>query len=96
MATLPSALLVQVAQYVVDAGLENLHRLVLAAIAVPDNITVSMRFFIGCKVSLPEWSLVIPNPTVLIVRQTIAHYYTYAAEPDGSLRGGEVVELNIT
>jgi hypothetical protein len=68
---------------------------VLAAIAVPDNITVNMQFFVGCKVTLPQWSLVIPNPTVLIVRQTIAHYYTYVTEPDGSLRGGEVVELNI-
>ena len=67
----------------------------LAAIAVPDNITVNMQLFVGCKVTLPQWSLVIPNPTVLIVRQTIAHYYTYVTEPDGSLRGGEVVELNI-
>jgi len=68
---------------------------VLTAVAVPDRIAVNMQLFIGCNVSLPQWSLVIPNPTVLVVTQTVAHYFAYVIDADGSLRGGEVVELTI-
>ena len=68
---------------------------VLAALAMPKSVTVNMQFFIGCEVSLPQWSLVIPNPTVLVITQKVAHYYPYVVAEDGSLRGGEVVELTM-
>ena len=66
---------------------------VLTALAMPESVTVNMQFFIGCEVSLPRWALVIPNPTVLVTTQKVAHYYPYVVAEDGSLRGGEVVEL---
>jgi len=69
---------------------------VLTAVAVPDRIAVNMQLFIGCEVSLPQWSLVIRNPTVLAVTQTVAHYFPYVIDADGALRGGEVVELTMT
>ena len=68
---------------------------VLTALATPESVIVSMQFFIGCEVSLPQWSLVIPNPTVLVITQKAAHYYPYEVAEDGSLRGGEVVELTM-
>ena len=68
---------------------------VLTAVAVPDRIDVNMQFFIGCEVSLHQWSLVIPNPTAIVVTQTVAHYFPYIIGSDGSLRGGEAVELTI-
>ena len=54
-----------------------------------------MLFFRGCKGSVPQWSFVIPNPTVLAITQEIAHYYPYIVAEDGSLRGGKAVELTI-
>ncbi|MDZ4802707.1 MAG: hypothetical protein SGI92_31485 [Bryobacteraceae bacterium] len=66
---------------------------VLTAVAIPESITVNMQFFIGCKVNLPQWSLVIPNPTVLVLTQEVAHYFPYVVADDGSLSGGAVVEL---
>jgi len=54
-----------------------------------------MQFFIGCQISLPQWSLVIPNPMVMIVTQTVAHYFPYTVGADGSLTGGQVVELTV-
>ena len=68
---------------------------VLTAVATQESITVNMQFFIGCGVRLPQWCLVIPNPTVLVVTQTVAHYIPYIVADDGSLRGGEVVELTV-
>jgi hypothetical protein len=68
---------------------------VLTAVAMPESVTVNMQFFIGCKVSLPQWSLVIPNPTVLVLTQKVAHYFPYVVADDESLRGGAVVELKI-
>jgi hypothetical protein len=68
---------------------------VLSAVGMPEIATVNMLFFIGCEVSLPQWSLVIPNPTVLVLMQTVAHYFPYVVSDDGSLRGGEIVELTI-
>ena len=69
---------------------------VLTALATPEIITVNMQFFIGCEAGLPQWSLVISNPTVLVLTQKVAHYYPYVMADDGILRGGEVVELTTT
>lgn len=33
---------------------------VLTALAVPESVIVNMQFFVDCKVSLPQWCLVIP------------------------------------
>ncbi len=68
---------------------------VLTAVAMKGSVTVNMQFFMGCEVSLPQWSLVIPNPTVLVITQKVAHYYPYVVAEDGSLRGGEVIELTM-
>jgi len=68
---------------------------ILTALAMPESVTVNMQFFIGCEVSLPQWSLVIPNPTVLVITQKVAHYFPNVVAEDGSLRGGEVVELTM-
>ena len=67
----------------------------LTAVATPEIITVNMQFFIGCEVRLPQWSLVISNPTILVLTQKVAHYYPYVVAEDGSLRGGEVIELTM-
>ena len=68
---------------------------VLTAVAVSGRVAVNMQFFIGCEVSLPQWLLVVPNPTVLMVTQTVAHYFPYVVDEDGGLRGGEIVELTM-
>lgn len=45
----------------------------------------NMQFLIGCEVNLPQWSLVIPNPTVLALTQEVAQYFPYVVADDRSL-----------
>lgn len=71
---------------------------VLTVIAPPnEDIVVNMQFFAACKTALPQWRLVLGrNPTVLFVAQGSAHFFKYLPEPDGSLKGGEIVCLTIS
>jgi hypothetical protein len=70
---------------------------ILTAIAHPSSrIVVNMQFFAGCKVALPQWTLVLgENPTVLFVEQVSAHLFAYTEGDNGRFTGGEIVPLRV-
>ena len=55
-----------------------------------------MQFFAGCKVALPQWTLVLgENPTVLFVEQVSAHFFAYTEGDNSRFTGGEIVPLRV-
>jgi hypothetical protein len=69
----------------------------LTSLASPNaNIVVNMQFFVGCRTTLPQWRLTLgPNPTTLLLNQTSAHFFAYAQDHDGRLKGGAIIALQI-
>jgi hypothetical protein len=70
---------------------------VLTAVAMPDSmIVVNMQLFSSCKTRLPQWRLILgPNPTVLHVEQSSAHFFGYVRDEKGRLVGGEAIEMRV-
>lgn len=71
---------------------------VLSVLAPSEGqIVVLMQFFVGSGTALRQWRLMVgKNPTVLhLNNQMCAHFFSYAHDEHGYLRGGNVVKLEV-